>query len=47
MYKCRELVNKDKNTDFNDPKIKKLISDYNDDIPINKQSFQTFINCLL
>lgn len=44
MYKCRELFNKGKKPDFNDPKIKKLISDYNDDVPVNKQSFQTFSN---
>ena len=44
MYKCRELSNKGKKPDFNDPKIKKIISDYNDDVPVNKQSFQTFIN---
>lgn len=43
MYKCRELFNKNNNIDFNDPKIKKLVSDYNNDVSINKQSFQTFI----
>lgn len=44
MYACRELVNKDPNTDFNDPQIKKHIHEYKNDIPLNKQSFNTFVN---
>ena len=46
MHKCRELTSKNhgKTPDFKDPKIKKIISDYNDDITINKHSFQTFLN---
>ena len=46
MHKCRELTNKNhgKKPDFKDPKIKKIISEYNEDVPINKHSFQTFLN---
>lgn len=43
MYKCRELVNKDGNTDFNDPVIKESIRNANDKIELNRQSFNTFI----
>ena len=44
IYKCRKLVANNKNTDFSDPKIKQLISDYNNDIIINNRAFRRFIN---
>ena len=43
MNYCRELVNKNKDTDFSDPDVKKAIRNTNNNVILNKRSFQTFI----
>lgn len=44
MYVCQQLISKYPSIDFNNPKTKKMISDNNTDIVINKQSYKTFID---
>jgi len=42
MYKCSELVDKNPDTDFNDPKIKKILKNTSPDVFIDNKSFKFF-----